>query len=152
MKFKIKKVPDGFVDNPLLAVRTVSNLNFILVSIDNLMTIWVCIVSGFLQKKFGPKKILMVACFPYFLAWLCVGFATSLTWIYISRLLVGISHAFVTTTVYTTEVSSRDMRGTFSMFESVLRYFMTQRSCPLSWNINLKLVFGFHLLQTINLN
>ena len=133
-------------------IYTVSNLNFILVSIDNLMTIWVCIVSGFLQKKFGPKKILMVACFPYFLAWLCVGFATSLSWIYISRLLSGISHAFVTTTVYTTEVSSRDMRGTFSMFESVLRYRMNQRRCPLSWNINLKLVFGFHLLQTINLN
>ena len=90
------------------------------------MTIWVCIVSGFLQKKFGPKKILMVACFPYFLAWLCVGFATSLPWIYISRLLVGISHAFVTTTVYTTEVSSRDMRGTFSMLESVLRYIILQ--------------------------
>ena len=91
---------------------------------DNAMTIWVCIVSGFLQKKFGPKKILVVACFPYFLAWLCVGFATSLPWIYISRLLVGISHAFVTTTVYTTEVSSRDMRGTFSMLESVLRYII----------------------------
>ena len=90
------------------------------------MTIWVCIVSGFLQKKFGPKKILMVACFPYFLAWLCVGFATSLSWIYISRLLSGISHAFVTTTVYTTEVSSRDMRGTFSMLESVLRYIILQ--------------------------
>ena len=57
MKFKIKKVPDGFVDNPLLAVRKVSNLNFILVSIDNLMTICVCIVTGFLQKKFGPKKV-----------------------------------------------------------------------------------------------
>ena len=91
---------------------------------DNAMTIWVCIVSGFLQKKFGPKKILVVACFPYFLAWLAVGFATSLPWIYISRLLVGISHAFVTTTVYTTEVSSRDMRGTFSMLESVLRYII----------------------------
>ena len=86
------------------------------------MTIWVCIVSGVLQKKVGPKKILMVACLPYFLAWLCVAFATSLPWIYISRLLVGISHAMVTTIVYTTEVSSRDMRGTFSLFESVLRY------------------------------
>ena len=137
--------PGGSLTN-----NTVSNLNFISVSIDNLMTICVCIVTGFLQKKFGPKKMLMVACFPYFLAWLCVGFATSLSWIYISRLLVGISHAFVTTTVYTTEVSSRDMRGTFAMFESVLRYRITQRICPLRQNINLKFVFGFHLLKIIN--
>ena len=85
------------------------------------MTIWVCVVSGFLQMKFGLKKILMVACLPYFLAWISTYFATKVLWIYISRLLVGISHALVTTTIYTIEVSSRDMRGTFSLLEAVLR-------------------------------
>lgn len=36
-------------------------------------------------------------------------------------MLVGVSHALLTTTVYTIEVSSREMRGTYSMLESVLR-------------------------------
>ena len=94
----------------------------ITVSIDNLMTIWVCTLSGFLQIKFGPKKILMVACLPYTLAWISTYFATKVMTLYISRLLVGISHALVSTTVYTIEVSSRDMRGTFSLLEAVSRY------------------------------
>ena len=34
---------------------------------------------------------------------------------------VGVSHALLTTTVYTVEVASRDMRGTYSLLESVLR-------------------------------
>ena len=80
-----------------------------------------CIVSGFLQGKFGPRKVLILACFPYVFAWLFTYFATSVLWIYISRLLVGISHALVTTTVYTIEISSKDMRGTFSLLEAVLR-------------------------------
>lgn len=62
---------------------------------------------------------------------MCVYFAKSITWLYISRLLVGISHAFVTTTVYTVEISSRDMRGTFSLLEAVLRCF----GCLISYGL-----------------
>ena len=32
------------------------------------------------------------------------------------------SHALVSTTVYTVEVSSKEMRGTLSVLEAVLRY------------------------------
>ena len=39
------------------------------VSLDNLATPFVCILSGFLQQWFGPKPILMFACFPYMCGW-----------------------------------------------------------------------------------
>jgi hypothetical protein len=45
----------------------------------------------------------------------------SVDYLYVARLLVGVSTAIITTTVYTVEVSSKNMRGTFSLIESVLR-------------------------------
>ena len=68
-------------------------------------------------------QVLMFACFPYCFGWLVVSVANSVHYIYLSRLLVGISHALLTTTVYTVEISSREMRGTYSLLESVLRCF-----------------------------
>lgn len=92
-----------------------------IVSIDNLATPLVCVLSGFLQQRFGPLRVLMFACFPYSLGWLFASVATTVNFLYVSRLLVGISHALLTTTVYTVEVASRHMRGTYSLLESVLR-------------------------------
>jgi hypothetical protein len=64
----------------------------------------------------------MITCIPYIIGWILVmHFANSVTFIYASRILVGCSHALVTTTVYTVEITSRDVRGTFSLFEAVLR-------------------------------
>ncbi len=48
----------------------------------------------------------------------------SVEYLYVARLLVGVSTAIITTTVYTIEVASKDMRGTFSLIESVLRFFL----------------------------
>lgn len=92
-----------------------------IVSIDNLVTPFICILSGFLQQKCGPLRILMFACFPYILAWIIVFLANSVHHLLASRLLVGISHALLTTTVFTVEISSKEMRGTYSLLESVLR-------------------------------
>ena len=36
---------------------------------DNLISPIVCIVSGSLQHIFGPKKVLMLNCFPYLFSW-----------------------------------------------------------------------------------
>ena len=47
--------------------------------------------------------------------------ASSAHYLYLSRILVGISNALLTTTVYTVEVASKDMRGTYSLLEAVLR-------------------------------
>jgi len=92
-----------------------------IVSLDNLLTPIICISSGFLQHKLGPLKVLMFSCLPYTLGWITAAAARNVYHLYISRILVGISHAILSTTVYTVEMSSRNMRGTFSMLESVLR-------------------------------
>jgi len=68
-------------------------------------------------------QVLMLGCLPYILGWLCAAFATSMTYLYVSRLLVGVGHAIITTTVYTVEVASKDMRGSYSLLEAVLRCF-----------------------------
>ena len=64
----------------------------------------------------------MLACLPYSLGWLTAAGATTVEHLYLSRLLTGVSHALLTTTIYTVEIASRDMRGTFCLMESVLRY------------------------------
>ena len=96
-----------------------------IVSMENVVTPVICILSGYLQQKFGPKNILLISCLPYCLAWILAAVAPQVSAhvgaLYASRLLVGISHAFVTTTVFTVEISSRDMRGTYSLWEAVLR-------------------------------
>lgn len=67
--------------------------------------------------------MLLVSCFPYLVAWLLTGFAPkSLDWIFVSRAVVGVSHAMVTTTVYTVEVASKDLRGTLSLWEGAVRW------------------------------
>jgi len=92
-----------------------------IVSLDNVLTPLVCITSGLLQQKLGPLRVLMFSCLPYTLGWVVAAMARGPTELYASRVLVGVSHAIISTTVYTVEVSSKEMRGTFSMMESVLR-------------------------------
>ena len=92
-----------------------------IVSLDNLATPLVCVASGCLQQLVGPKTVLLASCFPYVLAWITCAQATGVHQLYLSRVLVGFSHALVTTTVYPVEIASKEMRGTFSLWESVLR-------------------------------
>jgi len=95
-----------------------------IVSLDNIATPVVCILSGFLQFKFGPKRILMLTCFPYALSWVGVVLAAYIKNVYLlyaSSLLVGVGHGFIATTVYTAEVSSREFRAPFSIFETVAK-------------------------------
>lgn len=94
-----------------------------LVSLDNLLTPLVCLLSGPMQQRWGPRTVLMLCCFPYFLSWLLTTLATNHEILYLARILVGVSHALLSTSVYTIEVSSTDMRGTYSVLESVLRCF-----------------------------
>ena len=94
----------------------------LIVSLDNTVTPIVCVLSGFLQQRYGPLRVLQFACFPYIFGWLVAVLSTSAYHLYISRILVGVSHALLATTVYTVEVASKEMRGTYSLWEAVLRY------------------------------
>jgi hypothetical protein len=66
-------------------------------------------------------QVLLFSCFPYCAGWLICSRASGVSHLYLSRVLVGVSHALVTTTVYPVEIASKEMRGTFSLWESVLR-------------------------------
>ncbi len=63
----------------------------------------------------------MFTCIPYTIAWLLTGFASNVWMIYGTRLLIGCSHAFLTTSIYAVEVSSKSLRGTLSLIEEVCR-------------------------------
>ena len=93
----------------------------LLVSLDNVATPVVCLLAGCLQQRLGPRSLVFLACFPYFCAWVCAALATSASALYLSRLMVGVSHGLITTSVYTVEVASRDMRATYSLWEGVVR-------------------------------
>jgi len=92
-----------------------------IVSLDNLLAPFICITSGFLQQKFGPLRLLMFSCIPYTVGWIVAALAGNAYHLYVSRIFVGISHAIISTTVYTIEITSREMRGSLSILESVLR-------------------------------
>jgi len=92
-----------------------------IVSLDNILTPLICIVSGFLQQKFGPLRLLMLACLPYILGWVAASLASNHYILYLSRILVGVSNGIVSTSIFTVEICSPELRGTFSMLESVLR-------------------------------
>ncbi|XP_023343548.1 facilitated trehalose transporter Tret1 [Eurytemora carolleeae] len=92
-----------------------------IVSLDNILTPIICVLSGPIQQRWGPRSCLVLCCFPYFISWLLAALAANHYILYASRVLVGVSHALICTTVYTIEVSSVEMRGTYSVLESVLR-------------------------------
>ena len=63
----------------------------------------------------------MFGCLPYVLGWIFASLADSVGYLYASSLLVGVGHAIITTTVYTVEIASKEMRGSYSLLEAVLR-------------------------------
>ena len=93
-------------------------------SIDNVVSPISCIVSGYMQQKIGPKHVLVVTCLPYLLGWLAAASARYIPTIYLlylSRCLIGAGNGFLATTVYTAEVTKKELRGSFSVFEAVSR-------------------------------
>ena len=93
-------------------------------SIDNVVSPLSCIISGYLQQKIGPKHVLVLTCLPYLLGWLAAVSAQyihTVYLLYLSRCLIGAGNGFLTTTVYTAEVTKKELRGSFSVFEAVSR-------------------------------
>ena len=52
----------------------------------------------------------LFSCFPYSLGWICASVSDDVQSIYLSRILVGISNAVISTTVYTVEVADKERR------------------------------------------
>ena len=46
--------------------------------------------------------------------------STNVGSLYLSRLAVGASHALLTTSVYSIEITTIEMRGTFGFFEGII--------------------------------
>ena len=55
------------------------------VSLDNILTPVICVMSGFLQQKLGPLRVLQLSCLPYTLAWVLAALATQHSTLYVSR-------------------------------------------------------------------
>jgi len=64
----------------------------------------------------------MFACLPYCASWLLTAYASSLIYLYSARFLVGIGHAAVLPSIYTVEVTSTEMRASFTLIETVVKY------------------------------
>ena len=78
----------GVLDWSDFIILTENSRNSISVSLDNIATPVICILSGFLQHRFGPKRILMLACFPYICGWATAAVAArlkSVILLYVSR-------------------------------------------------------------------
>lgn len=92
----------------------------------NIASIWaICLPfgalsSGFLSDKFGRKKIGMLVCIPFFIAWVLIATSTSLTQIYIARIMAGICCGVTTVSVvYTAEISYKTFRSALLCMNSV---------------------------------
>jgi len=64
----------------------------------------------------------MFVSIPYCASWLLMAFASSVLELYSARFLAGIGSAVVMSSIYTVEVTSTEMRASFSLTESAVRY------------------------------
>ena len=92
-----------------------------IVSIDNFIVLFMSILSGVLQTKYGPMRILQLTCVPYIIGWITASFSMNVWLIYLSRLFVGASHAMLTTSIYAIEITTKETRAAFTFFEGVPR-------------------------------
>jgi MFS transporter, DHA1 family, tetracycline resistance protein len=75
-------------------------------------------ILGVLSDKFGRRKILLLSCFGLGLDYILMGLAPNLTWLFIGRIISGITAAsFATAGAYIADVTTPDKRAAaFGMF------------------------------------
>ena len=81
----------------MLNVQHFIRILHISVSLDNILTPVICVMSGFLQQKLGPLRVLQLSCLPYTLAWVLAALATQHSTLYVSRSALVIIIAYLTT-------------------------------------------------------
>ena len=92
-----------------------------IVCIDNFIILFMSILSGVLQTKYGPMRVLQLTCLPYTIGWIIASISSNVWLIYLSRLFVGASHAMLTTSIYAIEITTKETRAAFNFFEGVPR-------------------------------
>ena len=71
-------------------------------------------------------KVLRLTCIPYIIGWVIAILSSNVASLYLSRLAVGASHALLTTSVYSIEITTKEMRATFSFFEGMYTSTLVQ--------------------------
>ena len=116
------------------------------VSLDNVVSPVCCIISGFMQQKLGPRIVLIWTCLPYILGWISAIMTQHFHSVFIKVIekdhqifqwfniihvcLIGAGNGFLTTPVYSAEVTKKELRGSFSVLEAVSR------------NVGMIIIFG----------
>lgn len=80
-----------------------------------------CIVSGYLLDAIGRKRTLILTLIPMMLGWFLISAATSVYYIYVGRLLIGLGSGMVGSParVYTAEITQPHLRGMLAAVASV---------------------------------
>lgn len=110
--------------------------------------------SGYLMDKYGRRKTALFICFPFTFAWLLVSFAQNVTWIYIARIIGGITSGLTTVSVvYVAEISSKTTRSGLLCMNSVwvsfgifLTYLLSY--CNLHWR---SIGFAYAVISSLSI-
>jgi len=92
-----------------------------IVSLDFLFSPILCIFSGPLQHIIGPRCSIQLSCLPYLLGWLMTIFSFNYKMLYVARTLVGIGTALLSTSIYSVEVLSIELRGPLTAVNNAFR-------------------------------
>ncbi|XP_014255959.1 solute carrier family 2, facilitated glucose transporter member 8-like isoform X2 [Cimex lectularius] len=90
-------------------------------SIPQLSMIVGCFVVGPIVDRYGRRMAFIMSAIPGLLGWVTIALGADLVWVYIGRLLTGVSMGFstVTTSVFLAEITSPALRGPITMGKAI---------------------------------
>lgn len=96
-------------------------------------------ITTILVERIGRKKSLLVASFVAIPAWIAIGFADRMLYIFLARLLCGMAGnmAYVAAPMYIAEIADKEIRG----FLSGIIYIMTLVGCLIVYSVGPYLPF-----------
>ena len=94
---------------------------YLTASLSSIGTPCGCVLSAYLTEILGRKRTLVVTELPAIVGWVMIATAPSIEWIYIGRVLTGVSSGMIgaPSRVYTAEVTQPHLRGILSALASV---------------------------------
>lgn len=103
-----------FLDNYLLNINPIASLSPVGTQCG-------CILSACLTDSLGRKRTLLLTYLPAILGWIIIAVAPTIEWMYIGRILTGLSSGMVgaPSRVYTAEVTQPHLRGFLSGLASI---------------------------------